>query len=369
MSVIVWYKNYENLRKKAEELKKRFSQRCAELKIEEVRILNEFIKEILIRAVHESNWQEGIELNQGRTQELSNAAFDDLENIQGPHLDMNKILRFHRDTVLKLKRAEKREEEIAAYNLAKAYQAVGWMCSDLTSRQGTSIVQALRALEAEYKKWGAKLPPEAKAAFDNAMEKVRAAEADATPVSIPLTSCSTNQGERVKELLKIEPENLLHPMKPDYIHFLHKLVLMGIGSAKTCGTYRKTSVHVGNPNIYFPVPSAVPELMNEYCRTFPAIFPGAVKYDVILAAAILSHQFVAIHPYRDGNGRVSRLLMNLILWQHFPPVYLKADKKGRHRYGQAIHRADRGDIKPLASLIAISIIEIYEKMLNALQAN
>jgi hypothetical protein len=61
---------------------------------------------------------------------------------------------------------------------------------------------------------------------------------------------------------------------------------------------------------------------------------------------------------RDGHG----------LWDHFPPVYLKADKKGRHRYGQAIHRADRGNIKTLATLIALSIIEIYEKLLNAFKS-
>ena len=60
--------------------------------------------------------------------------------------------------------------------------------------------------------------------------------------------------------------------------------------------------------------------------------------------------------------------MNLVLAGHFPPVYLKADKKGRHRYSQAVRRADRGNIEPLAALIAMSVIEIYEKMLNALQA-
>jgi Fic family protein len=179
---------------------------------------------------------------------------------------------------------------------------------------------------------------------------------------------STNQGERVNELLKLDSESLQHPMKPDYIHFLHKLVLMGILPMKKCGKYRTTSVHVGNPDVYFPVPSAVPSLMKEYCRQFPAIFPGAITYDPIMAAAIVSHRFVAIHPYPDGNGRVSRLLTNLVLWDHFPPVYLKADKKGRHRYSQAIRRADRGNLKPLAALIALSIIEIYEKMLNALKS-
>jgi Fic family protein len=368
MPSFILQNDYENLRKRVDELKQRLIERCSQLDINEKQVFNEFFKEVLIRAVHESNWQEGIELNEGRTQELSNAAFDDLEEIQGPHLDMNKILRFHRDVVIKLKQEKKSEEEIATYNLAKAYQSLGWICSDLTSRQGTSIVQALLALKTEYEKHEHQLSPEARASFENAMEKVRIAREDATPVSSPLTSLSAKQGDRVNELLKLDPDSLQHPMKPDYIHFLHKLVLMGILPMKKCGKYRSTSVHVGNPDVYFPVPSAVPSLMKEYCRHFPAIFPGAITYDPIMAAAIVSHRFVAIHPYPDGNGRVSRLLMNLVLWDHFPPVYLKADKKGRHRYSQAIRRADRGNLKPLAALITLSIIEIYEKMLNALKS-
>ena len=368
MPSFILQNDYENLRKKVDELKQQLTERCSQLDVNVKQVFNEFFKEVLIRAVHESNWQEGIELNEGRTQELSNAAFDDLEEIQGPHLDMNKVLRFHRDIVIKLKREKKSEEEIATYNLAKAYQSLGWICSDLTSRQGTSIVQALLALKTEYEKHEHQLSPEARASFENAMEKVRIAREDVTPVSSPLTSLSANAGERVNELLKLDPDSLQHPMKPDYIQFLHKLVLMGILPMKKCGKYRTTSVHVGNPDVYFPVPSAVPSLMKEYCRQFPAIFPGAIKYDPIMAAAIVSHRFVAIHPYADGNGRVSRLLMNLVLWDHFPPVYLKADKKGRHRYSQAIRRADRGNLKPLAALIALSIIEIYEKMLNALKS-
>jgi Fic family protein len=97
-------------------------------------------------------------------------------------------------------------------------------------------------------------------------------------------------------------------------------------------------------------------------------FAGTNTYDPVLIAAKASHRFVAIHPYEDGNGRVSRLLMNLVLWGHFPPVYLKANKNGRHRYGQAIRRADHGNIKPLASLVAMSLIEIFENLLGSLDA-
>jgi Fic family protein len=142
--------------------------------------------------------------------------------------------------------------------------------------------------------------------------------------------------------------------------------LMGILPTDKCGRWRKVSVHVGNFDLYFPAPSVVPAVMREYCKRFPTILPTTVTYDPILKAAEASHRFVAIHPYEDGNGRVSRLIMNLVLWGHFPPVYLKADKRGRLRYGQAIRRADRGNIQPLAALIAMSLIEIYEKLLGSL---
>ena len=127
------------------------------------------------------------------------------------------------------------------------------------------------------------------------------------------------------------------------------------------------SVHVGNPQLHFPVPSAIPGLMEEFCLSFPTILPSTVKYDPIRTAADVSHRFVAIHPYVDGNGRVARLLMNLVLWQHHPPVYLKADKKGRHRYSQALRRADRGSKDAMAALIAASLIEIYPRLLRSLQ--
>lgn len=116
------------------------------------------------------------------------------------------------------------------------------------------------------------------------------------------------------------------------------------------------------------MPSAVPKIVEEYCHRFPAILPNTVKYEPILTAARVSYDFVAIHPYGDGNGRVSRLLMNLVLWGHFPPVYLKADKKGRHRYAQALRRGDRGNVKPLAALIALSLTEIFQKLLRSLES-
>ena len=140
---------------------------------------------------------------------------------------------------------------------------------------------------------------------------------------------------------------------------------MGIADPSKCGAFRKTPVHVGDSDVFFAPPSLVPEMMNEFCHEFRYILPSVANYDPILNTAKVSYRFVRIHPYHDGNGRVSRLLMNLVLWGHHPPVYLKADKKGRHRYAQALRRANRGDMKPLGCLIAMSLVEIYGKLIQA----
>ena len=203
--------------------------------------------------------------------------------------------------------------------------------------------------------------------------------------------------------------------------------MMGIADPKHSGVFRKTAATVGNPELLLPAPSLLSQLVLDWCQTFlsndtggdtlkmspnqigeliqtaragfyetkanGAVVPlppsletpvqmlnnrfletlvsGSTPKDdeVILRAARVSHQFVCIHPYRDGNGRVSRLLMNLSLAPTHPPVYLKADKKGRHRYMQALRRADRGNLTALANLICLNLIEVYEHMLKSIGRN
>jgi len=142
--------------------------------------------------------------------------------------------------------------------------------------------------------------------------------------------------------------------------------MMGILPPSKCGVYRKTPVHVGDPDVLFAPPSAVPKLMDQYCQQFPTILPSTIKYDPIMKAAQASYQLVRIHPYSDGNGRISRLVMNLVLWGHHPPVSIKADRKGRHRYRTAIRRANRGNLQPLACLVALGLIDVYDRLLTAL---
>lgn len=76
---------------------------------------------------------------------------------------------------------------------------------------------------------------------------------------------------------------------------------------------------------------------------------GAVN--PILLAAWLHHRFSQIHPYQDGNGRVARVLANLVLVKHqLFPVVITRDH--RPQYIDALEQADLGNLKPLTRLFA-----------------
>ena len=198
-----------------------------------------------------------------------------------------------------------------------------------------------------------------------AYKDVKKSTSSKTSLTLPFVVPIKTEGEYQSKLLDIKIGKLDSPFTSDHIHFFHKLILAGICDDKACGRLRKRAVHVGVPDVLFPPPSLVPGLVTEFCNGFPLLTKTLEKYDPILKAAEISYKFVAIHPYLDGNGRVSRILMNLILYAEFKlPVYLKSNKTGRHRYAVALKRANNGNVEPLACLIAMSLKEIYEKLIK-----
>jgi Fic family protein len=118
--------------------------------------------------------------------------------------------------------------------------------------------------------------------------------------------------------MESDSDALLHPLKFSHFHFLHRITMMGMLPPDECGVFRREFVHVNNPNVLFPPPTAVEGMMEKFCRDFPCFVEITSSSEIlveglILRAAVYSHRFVSIHPYADGNGRMSRLIMNLIL--------------------------------------------------------
>jgi fido (protein-threonine AMPylation protein) len=79
--------------------------------------------------------------------------------------------------------------------------------------------------------------------------------------------------------------------------------------------------------------------------------PGYSAEDPILVAAWLHHRFTEIHPYQDGNGRVARALITLILLRA-DLLPLVVDRDLRVEYLDALQAADHGDLAALASMFA-----------------
>ncbi len=74
------------------------------------------------------------------------------------------------------------------------------------------------------------------------------------------------------------------------------------------------------------------------------------KYPVLILAAVVHDQFENIHPFRDGNGRVGRILMNNILIKHDYPL-MNIDLKNRSEYYESLQAYQkRQDIRPTIEL-------------------
>lgn len=95
--------------------------------------------------------------------------------------------------------------------------------------------------------------------------------------------------------------------------------------------------------------------MRRYCEDVEArISSIGSEEHLIEALAFAEGRFLSIHPFRDFNGRVARMLLFAILYRlDLPPVELipdEKDKEGRDRYLKALSEADKSDWQPLAEI-------------------
>jgi Fic family protein len=107
---------------------------------------------------------------------------------------------------------------------------------------------------------------------------------------------------------------------------MHQVLMRGArGRTKTPGEFRKLHVQIGSSGRYVPpLPSEIEPLMDDLER----FINNDESYDPLVRAFIAHYQFEAIHPFTDGNGRVGRALMALMIYSqlkhHKPWLYLSA---------------------------------------------
>ena len=132
----------------------------------------------------------------------------------------------------------------------------------------------------------------------------------------------------------------------------------------TVGNYKTqpNSVRLPNGELFeYTAPQEVPiqmqALMEWYRDEQTALHP-------VTLAAMFHYKFVCIHPFDDGNGRVSRLLMNYVLLAHkLPPVVIKSSDK--QNYLHALHLADTGQYEAFIRYIAEQVVHSLEMAIKA----
>ena len=108
------------------------------------------------------------------------------------------------------------------------------------------------------------------------------------------------------------------------------------------GDIRLVQVYVDKK--YFPNHKKVPHLLEQFCQQVNDKIDKVEGDDILALAADVHYNFVNIHPFADGNGRVSRLLMNYIMLYHHQPL-IKIFTEDRITYINALNETeDKGNL-------------------------
>lgn len=138
------------------------------------------------------------------------------------------------------------------------------------------------------------------------------------------------------------------PLSEWQIKSIHQLILKNIDD-KNAGVYRKTNVFISGAEHLPPDALQVENEMEQFIEWYNSEAPSLHPIE---RAARVHIDFVKIHPFTDGNGRTSRLLLNLELMKNgFPAIVLPLEK--RLEYYEALDIAHtKNDYTPFLKLIA-----------------
>ncbi|MES2023877.1 MAG: Fic family protein [Patescibacteria group bacterium] len=171
-----------------------------------------------------------------------------------------------------------------------------------------------------------------------------------------------NQAKAIDYLYDVVDSKKNIPLSEMLIRNLHNLIVQNIDGVDA-GSYRTYDVRIAGskhmPTPAFDVPHQMRDLMNWYRK-------NKDTSDIITLATEFKHRFVHIHPFGDGNGRASRLLLNILLMKEGYPIVVIL-KNDRIKYYKALQKADNGQIDDLVFFISQAVersLDLYIKAIK-----
>ena len=177
--------------------------------------------------------------------------------------------------------------------------------------------------------------------------------------------------------------NIIHesfdtiPITPNYILQLHKILYSHMnnpaaGRTKTVQNYISATYPDGSTKTLFtPLdPFETPIALESICNEFNRVI-GNNELEPLIAIPIFIHDFLCIHPFNDGNGRMSRLLTTLLLYRSgfYVGKYISLEAKiakNKDLYYDALGEAQSGwhegnaDAVPFIKYLLGTILAAYK---------
>ncbi len=181
-----------------------------------------------------------------------------------------------------------------------------------------------------------------------------------------------------RDALNVIHENFdVIPIARNYILQLHKIMYSHMnnpmaGQTKNVQNYISATYPDGHTEILFTplAPYETSEALDRICQEYNRII-GNMEVEPLLAIPVFIHDFLCIHPFNDGNGRMSRLLTTLLLYRSGFLVgkYISLEAKiatNKDLYYQALSQCQDGwhqgteDVVPFIKYLLSTILSAYK---------
>ena len=181
-----------------------------------------------------------------------------------------------------------------------------------------------------------------------------------------------------RDVLNIIHENFdVIPISQNYILQLHKILYSHMnnfmaGKTKNVQNYISATYPDGHAQVLFTpmAPCETPEAIDKICEEYNLEI-GNMALEPLILIPVFIHDFLCIHPFNDGNGRMSRLLTTLLLYRNgfYVGRYISLEgkiAKNKDLYYDALSRSQDGwhegteDIIPFIKYMLGIILAAYK---------